>query len=143
LRVRVETMFDMLKNLLGVFRYRFWTKKLAPVSRKPKKNKKLVSPASENLPSVTGCWEAYERFAMLGAITIGLLQMIALKYTESVWSLFDGFLRTRSRAIPSERTVRFVVADLLIRNLRSPAPTAILREILDRFGRKNDPPGRI
>nr|WP_319397250.1 hypothetical protein [uncultured Desulfobacter sp.] len=27
-RVRIETMFDMLKNVMGVFRYRFWTKGL-------------------------------------------------------------------------------------------------------------------
>ena len=38
-RVRIETMFDMLKNLMGVFRYRFWTKRLARHSRKPVKNR--------------------------------------------------------------------------------------------------------
>jgi len=126
-------MFDMLKNLLGVFRYRFWTKKLAPVSRKPKKNKKLTTPAKENLSTVKICWDAYERFVMLGAIALGLLQMIALKYTDSVWGQFDGFLRTRSRAIPSERTVRIVIANLLVMNFRGIAPTGILRKIHKRF----------
>jgi len=142
-RVRIESMFDMLKNLIGAFRYRFWTKRLKPASRKPKRNKKLISPASESMPAVRSCWEAYERFAMLGAVALGLLQMIALKYTESVWARFDGFLRTRSRAVPSERTVRFVVTVMLASNYRSLAPTGILREIRNRFRRKNGPPADI
>jgi len=142
-RVRIESMFDMLKNLIGAFRYRFWTKKLRASSRKPKRNRKLSSPASESLPTVRRCWEAYERFAALGAVALGLLQIIALKYTDSVWSRFDGFLRTRSRAVPSERTARFVIADLLASNFRSLALTGILREIRDRFRRKIGPPDDI
>ena len=136
LRVRVESMFDMLKNLLGVFRYRFWTKKLPKVSRKPKKNKKLTSPAKENLPNVRLCWDACERFVMLGVIALGLLQLIAIEYTDSVWGQFEGFLRTRSRAIPSERTVRIVISNLLVSNFRSLAPTGILQKIHNRFHRK-------
>lgn len=136
LRTRIESMFDMLKNLIGAFRYRFWTKKMLPESRKPKKNKKLKSPAAENVASIKRCWEAYERFVMMGAISLGLLQIIALKYTSEVWSQFEGFLRTKSRDIPSERTVRYVTMNLLISNFRSLAPSAILRKIRERFCRK-------
>lgn len=136
LRIRIESMFDMLKNLIGAFRYRFWTKKMLPESRKPKKNKKLNPPAAENIPSVKRCWEAYERFVMLGAISLGILQMIALKYTGLVWNQFEGFLRTKSRDIPSERTVKYVIMNLLVSNFRSLAPSAILRKIRERFCRK-------
>ena len=129
--MRVEGMIDMLKNLIGAFRYRFWTTKMPLCSRKPKRNKNLTAPATQNIPTVKLCWEAYERFAMMGAIALGLLQMIALKYTDSVWAQFDGFLRTRSRALPSERTVRIVIMKLLITNFHSLAPAAILREIRD------------
>jgi len=55
---------------------------------------------------VKHCFEAYERFVMSGAIALGLLQLISLKYQNSVWSEFQGFLRTRSRTVPSERTVK-------------------------------------
>jgi hypothetical protein len=137
-RIRVESMFDMLKNLIGAFRYRFWTKKLPAASRKPKKNKKLVSPVTENLPTVCGCWEAYERFVMIGSISLGLLQMIALIYTDLVWNQYDGFLRTRSRYVPSERTVRYVIAEILTSNFRSLAPTGILLKIRNRFGRQKN-----
>jgi hypothetical protein len=140
-RVRIEGMFDMLKNLIGAFCYRFWTKRIEASSRKPKKNSTLVSPAPENLPVVRQCWDAYERFVMLGVIALGLLQLIALRFTSEVWTRFDGFLRTRSRCIPSERTVRYVISKLLLINYLSLAPSAILKEIRKRFlERKSTPP---
>lgn len=135
-RVRIETMIDMLKNLLGAFRYRFWTKKLPSESRRPKKNKKLKSPPADCLATIKKCWNAYERFAMLGAISLGLLQLISLNFSESIWNNFSSFLRTRSRAIPSERTAKIVVSNLLVMNFRSFAPTGILLKIHDYFFRK-------
>jgi hypothetical protein len=69
---------------------------------------------------------------MLGAVALGLLQLIALKFEQSVWRGFSGFLRSRSRVLPSERTVKFVVEDLLINDLISLAPDAVMREIRKR-----------
>ena len=112
-RTRVEIMFDMLKNLIGAFKYRFWSKRMPPHSRKPKKNESLIEPRTQDLHTIAVCWEACERFMMLGAISLGLLEMIALKYTNSIWRCYDGYLRTRSRDIPSERTVKHVIARLI------------------------------
>jgi hypothetical protein len=132
-RIRVETMFDMLKNLIGAFNYRFWSKHMPQHSRKPKKNKDLKQPCPQAIAKVELCWQAYERFALLGSIALGLLQIISLKDTDNVWSNFDAYLRTRSRQLPSERTVKYVVARLLINNLLTFAPTAIMREIRKRY----------
>ena len=91
-RVRIETMFDMLKNLMGVFHYRFWTKSLERHSRKPRKNKDLKKPTSgEKMGKVRICFAAYERFVMIGAIALGLLQLVSIKYEKSVWKEFKGF----------------------------------------------------
>ena len=133
MRIRVETMFDMLKNLLGAFSYRFWSKRMPRHSRKPKKNKDLITPFSEDIKTVWLCWDAYERFTMLAAITLGLLQLISLKYPQAVWNRFNVYLRTRSRELPSERTVKFVMAKLLVSNLFIVAPAAIIREIKKRY----------
>ena len=138
MRVRIEIMFDMLKNVLGAFCYRFWSKGMPEHSRKPKKNKYLKKPATEDIKTVRLCWDAYERFAMLAAITLGLLQLIALKYPQAVWERTDFYLRTRSRLIPSERTVKSVMARLLISNLFIVAPIAIMRKIKDRYLRGKD-----
>jgi hypothetical protein len=135
MRVRVEIMFDMLKNVPGAFCYRFCSKRMPRHSRKPKKNKDLIKPASEYLPTVRLCQDAYERFTMLAAISLGLLQLIALKYPQAVRDRFDVYLRTRLRELPSERTVKFVMTRLLISNLFIVAPIAIMREIKERYFR--------
>jgi hypothetical protein len=133
IRIRVETMFDMLKNLIGAFNYRFWSKHMPQHSRKPKKNKDLKQPCPQAILKVELCWQAYERFAMLGSIALGLLQILSLKDTDYIWNHFDPYLRTRSRQLPSERTVKHVVARLLINNLLTFAPTAIMRVIRKRY----------
>ncbi len=37
-RAKIETAFNVIKNLLGGMTYRFWSKYLAPASRRPSKN---------------------------------------------------------------------------------------------------------
>jgi DDE superfamily endonuclease len=133
LRVRVETLFAMLKHLIGAFRYHFWSKRLPSHSRKPKKNQHLKQPTQEDVRQVQSCWEGCERFAMLAAIALGLLQLIALKFSPEVWGRFQTFLRTRSRHIPSERTVKDVVGHLVLEDFLSVAPSATMQEIRDRF----------
>jgi hypothetical protein len=132
-RVRVETMFSMLKHLIGAFRYHFWSKRLPRHSRKPKKNQSLKQPTEESLQHVESCWSCYERFVMVAAIALGLLQLIALKFPGEVWGRFNSFLRTRSRDIPSERTVKDVVSQMLIEDFLNVAPSATMQEIRDRF----------
>jgi hypothetical protein len=126
-------MFDMLKNLICGFSYHFWSKLMPRHSRRPKSNKDLKQPSENALTKVNSCWEAYERFVMLAAIALGLLQLIAVKYPNDIWNHFDTYLRGRSRQLPSERTVKYVMARLLIRNLFTSAPVAIMREIRQRY----------
>jgi hypothetical protein len=135
-RIRIETMFDMLKNLMGVFRYRFWTKRLPRHSRKPIKNKKLKKPVRKDIETVKRCHRAYERFVMIGAIALGLLQLISVKFEQSVWRCYAGFLRTKSRDLPSERTVKSVMGELLFRDFISFVPGAVMREITQRCFKK-------
>jgi hypothetical protein len=132
-RVRVETLFAMLKHLIGAFGYHFWSKRLPRHSRKPRKNQRLKQPSTEDVPQVQSCWECYERFAMLAAIALGLLQLIALKFPVEVWGQSHGFLRTRSRSLPSERTVKDVVGHMVLEDLLNVSPSATMQEIRDRF----------
>jgi hypothetical protein len=135
-RTRIEIMFDMLKNLIGAFNYHFWSKLMPRHSRKPKSNKTLQQPSENALATVSLCWEAYERFVMLAAISLGLLQLIAIKYSANIWNNFDTYLRSRSRQLPSERTVKFVMSRLLISDLFISAPGAIMRKIRQRYFKK-------
>ena len=133
LRVRGETRFAMLKHLIGAFHYHFWSKGLSRHSRKPKNNQHLKPPTKEDLPQVQSCWEGCERFVMLAAIALGVLPLIALKCSPQVWGRFQTFLRTRSRHLPSERTVKDVVGHLVLEDLLGVTPSATMQEIRDRF----------
>ncbi|MDM8537828.1 transposase [Desulfobacterales bacterium HSG17] len=132
IRIRIEIMIDMLKNMIGAFSYRFWSKMMPKHSRKPKTNKLLKTVPECCLDNVKRCWEAYERFVMLGAISLGILSLIAIRYKDKIWEQFDGYLRTRSREYPSERTVRYVIARLILKNFLISAPVGIMREIWNR-----------
>ncbi len=70
---------------------------------------------------------------MSAAVTLGLLQLIALKFPQAIWERKDFYQRTCSRQIPSERTVKSVMARLLINNLFIVAPVAIIRKIKERY----------
>lgn len=133
LRPRVEVMFDMLKNVLCVFSYRFWSQKMPRHSRKPIKNSELKSVPNDYLNTVKQCWNGIERFVMLGCIALGILQLIGIKYSQTVWDQFEGFLRTRSRTIPSERTVKYVISRLVIRDFLISSKNEVMRIIVERY----------
>jgi hypothetical protein len=96
-RVRIATMCAMLKKVLAVFTYRFWSKQLPRHSRAPKSNDTLQAPTAAGVETVQRSWLACEHFVMVGAIARSLLQLLALKYPETLWSRFDAFLRARSQ----------------------------------------------
>jgi hypothetical protein len=122
-------MFDVLKNLLLAFCYRFWSKHLPRHSRVPKSNETLQGPATSHVESVKDRWLACEGFVMLGAIAQGLLQLLAVKFPETVWAHFDAFLRTRSRHLPSEATVRHIIARMIRDDFLALRPSATMQEI--------------
>lgn len=130
-RVRVETMFAMLKGLLGAFAYRFWSRYIERQSRKPKKNATLKAPHEDHLEAVQSTWKACEGFVMLGCIALGFLQLTAIRFDAHIWSTFTHFLRTRRRVLPSERTVKVVLAQELLKDFFSLRPSAMMQEIRD------------
>ena len=132
-RVRIEVMFDVLKNVLFAFNFRFWSKKMPRNSRKPKKNKDLHLPETQALPAVKRCWEAYEGFVMIAMIAQGLLPLLSLKFTQQIWRKHNFFLRTVSRELPSEKTVKQVTTPIVIFNLMALPSNGIIREIQQRF----------
>jgi hypothetical protein len=128
-RVRIETLISVIKGLLGGFEYRFWSKRLPLHSRKPRKNAELKKPRPEHTETVRKAWEASERFVMLCCVALGLLQLLALKFGDGVWSRFHGFLRTRNRSTPSERTVRQVLCGELHRDMHRVPCSAEMQQI--------------
>jgi hypothetical protein len=122
--------------------YHFWSKWMPRHSRSPKSNRNLKSPTATGLEYTRRCWQASERFVMLAAMSVGFLQLLSLKYTHSVWQKFQGFLRTRSRDLPSEGVVKEVVARQVAADFFAVAPEATMREMrtcpIDRSPAQNE-----
>lgn len=128
-RTRIEIMFSVLKHLIGAFKFRFWTKKMPRHSRSPSSNRHLKSPRPENIRTIQACWQAYETFVLCASIAVGLLQFIALNFQASIWSDHRLYLRTRSRELPSEKTVKQIIAPLLVRQFFQHRKNGIIQQI--------------
>ncbi|WGZ92703.1 MAG: hypothetical protein QJT81_12615 [Candidatus Thiothrix putei] len=113
-----------LKNTMGAFRFHFWSRYLPRHSRRPTANRHLKAPQAQHLPTVVACWQAMETFVLCACIATGLLQLFSLKYHEGLWKQQVLYLRTRSRELPSENTVRQILAPLLARQLLRSPPKA-------------------
>ena len=134
-------MFDCLKIVMKAFRFRFCPKFLPKASRKPRGNQALKKPkTAHGFRVLRGAWKAQEGFVTLATIAQGLLQMIALKQTQHVWKHSHAFLRTKSRELPSEKTVKQLLAPLIVHNIVDLATDWTMREIRKHFFGANTQP---
>jgi hypothetical protein len=106
-RFKIEVMFSALKHVIGAFCYRFWTKSLPKLGRKKPFDYSSLAEAQRTKCDQT--IEAIERFVNLGAISLGLLQYLALTKSALIWESYQGWLRTYPADIPSERVVQSVL----------------------------------
>jgi hypothetical protein len=128
-RSRIEVMFDVLKNIIGAFAFRFWSKLLPLHSRSPVSNRNLRAPSEEHLLNIIGCWRSYEVFVLCASIAMGLLQLISLQFSFSVWKHHMLYLRTQSRSLPSEKTVRQVLSKIIILELMNLPENSMIAKI--------------
>ncbi|MGB0848935.1 MAG: transposase [Thiolinea sp.] len=142
-RIRIEVLFDTLKNRLGAFHFHFWSTYLPRHSRQPKSNKQLKTPLPEHVEKVKACWRAMETFVFCASVATGLLQMFSLRYHKGLWGQQVLYLRTRSRELPSENTVRQILAPLLARHLWQPRQNAWLQEIRQALEGEEEPDERL
>ena len=130
-RFKIEVSFKVLKHLMGVFFYRFWT------SAWPRIGKQTSSDLSEIKDSrrqrlIQETTNAIEAFANFGCIATGILQIIALNYHQTIWRKYAGWLRTVTSTIPSEEIVKSVIQQEYYHNFRIFRVAAIYRIILSK-----------
>lgn len=133
-RFKIEVTFKVLKHLIGAFSYHFWTN-VWP---------KIGTGTKSDLPDNLGTYSemlikktlnAIEGFVFFGCVATGILQILSLRFHETIWANYRGWLRTISSAIPSEETVKLVVQQEFYHNFRSFKNTATYRIIMSRFRR--------
>ncbi|MDQ8737950.1 hypothetical protein [Paenibacillus sp. LHD-38] len=107
-RFKIECTFREMKQAIGGFSYQFWSKSMPKLKRYLKKGEvhpldRVTDEKEQHQIRLTV--KAIEGYVMCSCIAMGLLQLIALRYSSRVPSLFFRYLRTPSTAIVSEATV--------------------------------------
>jgi len=107
-RFKIECTFREMKQVIGGLGYRFWSKSMPKLKRYLKKGEvhplELVTNEKDK-QNIRLTVKAIEGYVMCSCIAMGLLQLIAVRYSHRVPALFFRYLRTPSKTIVSEATV--------------------------------------
>lgn len=136
-RVRIESLFASVKNLLGGLAYHFWSKYLAPASRRPTRGTH-PAPVSSRPDRTANTLAAIEKFMALHLIVLGTLQLLAATCADAVRHHAHCWLRTPSGALPSDFVSRTALANLLHDNLRVVAENPVTAAIRRKQTRPHD-----
>ena len=130
-RVRIDSLFNSVKNLLGGLAYHFWSKYLEPVSRRPRRGSH-PAPVSSRPDRTANTLAAIEKFLALHLIGLGTLQLLAATFGDAVREQARCWLRTPSGAVPSDFVSRTALANLLLANIRVLAKNPVIALIRRR-----------
>ncbi len=108
---KIEVTFRNLIQLLSGFSYQFWMKDMTPTQGWPKDlilSRYLLKQQQQFYRKV----EAMERFVLINAIALGILQLLSLEIPMTVWKDFPRWFRTLpSNGYPSEQIVLLTLAE--------------------------------
>lgn len=131
-RVSIETMFSVLKNVLGGFKYHFWSSFLSPASRRPVK-KDMIQQVSSNKIETLKTFFAIEKFVNLNIVVLGFLQLISIRHTQEVKQKSVSWFRTTNNNIPSENVTKLALANEIRKNIQCVSKMWIIDLIIERM----------
>ena len=133
-RFKIEVSFKVLKHLIGVFFYHFWTSVWPKITKRgTESDLSSISANSEKL--IAQATNAIEGFVNFGCIATGILQIMALNVHDTIWKRYRGWLRTITSVIPTEETVRTVIQEEFFHNFHSFNNSAIYPIIMSKSRR--------
>ena len=134
LRFKIESCFRELKQVVAGFAYHFWTAAMPRLNRfanNDQMRQRLDEIHDDRQKSaIVSALKAIEGFAMFACITIGLLQMGALRFSGQINGCAFRWLRTRSNKIPSEATSADFLRKTIFSNFHFPPDLDISRFII-------------
>ena len=130
-RITIETLFNILKNLLGGMQYHFWSKYLKPSSRRPPK-KGSTKPVSTRPDKTKNTLLAIEKFLIVQLIVIGAIQLLACRFALEIRAKAHCWLRTPCGEIPSEFVTRTALSNIIRSNKISFGKYLITQLIIDK-----------
>ena len=107
-RFKIECTFRELKQLLGGFSYQFWCKSMPKFKKYAKKDQpqpveKITCEKVQN--KILATLDAIEAYVICTSVSMGLLQIISLKFSRDINMRGFRFLITKSEETVSEATV--------------------------------------
>jgi len=127
-RAAIETLFDILKNLVGAMAYHFWSRYLRPSSRRPLQ---ATTPPHSSRPRQTAnTLAAIEKFLAVQISVVGLLHLLARHVAPEIFRKAFCWLRTPCGPTPSVFVTRAALSNTLHANLRALAQNPMTQLIL-------------
>ena len=117
-RFKIEVNFKVLKHLMGVFFYHFWTSVWPRIGKGTQSDLSSIEGNSRSEDLIEQAANAIEGFVNFGFIATGILQILVLNFDRSIWKKYSGWMRTYTSAIPSEEMVRSVIQEEYFHNFR-------------------------
>ena len=107
-RFKIESTFRELKQVIGGFGYRFWSRSLGKLNKYRKKGEpdslELIDHVDDKR-LIVGKIRAIEMYVLCSNIALGLLQIISLHMSDALNLKNIRYLRTYSSAVASEATM--------------------------------------
>ena len=107
-RFKIESTFRELKQVIGGFGYRFWSRSLGKLNKYRKKDEpdalELIDDVDEKR-LIVGKIRAIEMYVLCSNIALGLLQIMSLYMSDTINIKNIRYLRTYSSIIASEATM--------------------------------------
>jgi hypothetical protein len=108
-RFKIEVSFKQAIHTLGNYLYHFWMKPMNPIKR-GSGNQNIASKPEQYKLAVKRKIDAYHRYVQVGCIAQGLLQHLAINFSQTVWDKFKSWLRTMKKdLVPSEMVVSYAL----------------------------------
>ncbi len=140
-RMRIESLFASVKNLLGGLAYHFWSKYLAPASRRPTHGTH-PAPVSSRPDRTANTLAAIEKFMALHLIVLGTLQLLAATCADAVRKHARCWLRTPGGRVPSDFVSRTALANLLHADIRGLGKNPVTESIRRKQTAPRKPRGK-
>jgi hypothetical protein len=136
-RFKIEVNFKVLKHLMGVFFYHFWTGVWPKIGKLKESDLSAIKDDSRSKRLIRQATNAIEGFVNFGIIATGILQIIAMNFDQNIWRKYTGWMRTFTSSIPSEEVVRSVIQEEYFHNFRDFSNSAIHQIIMSKSRQSN------
>ena len=131
-RFKIECTFRELKQVIGGFSYQFWSKSMPKLNRYQKKDSpqpldQITEPKEQE--RIVKKIQAIEGYVMCSCIALGLLQILAMHFSEEINPISFRYMRTISKEIMSEGTVACYLKKFIFRSMAENKQLTITRII--------------